>query len=212
MKATIIIPTFNHARYVGGAIECALAQTVACEVIVANDGSTDETRDVLDRYDDRVRIVHLPHSGVAATRNRGIDESSTDHVMFLDADDEIAPTKIERQIDQLERDPTLGWTFCDTRIVEVSGREELASDRYGYADIASIADELTRRNFIPIHAPLIRRSALAGMRFPAGELEDWALWRELAAAAPVSFTLDVLATYRKRPRGRNATQRERRAA
>lgn len=215
MKATIIIPAFNHGQYLPAAIACALMQTVPCEVIVIDDGSTDDTPAILQRLlneHPRLRVFSGAHEGVAASRNGGIDEACCEYLMFLDADDEIAPTKIERQIAVLESDPTLGWTFCDTRIVEVSGREELASERYGYAEIGSIADELTRRNFIPIHAPLIRRSALGSIRFPAGELEDWALWRQLAATAAGRYTDVVLATYRKRPRGRNATQKERRAA
>lgn len=211
MKATIIIATYNHAQYLPAAIACALAQTVPVEVIVVDDGSTDDTAAVLARFSDRIRAITLPHGGVAAARNAGIDVASTDFLMFLDADDEIAPTKVERQLDVLDG-TGLDWTFCDTRIVEVNGREELASDRYGYEAIFSIAAELQKRNFIPTHAPLIRRAALGALRFPAGELEDWALWRDLAAVAPVGCTLDVLATYRKRPRGRNATQRERRAA
>jgi glycosyltransferase involved in cell wall biosynthesis len=219
MRATIIIPTYNHARYVASAIACALRQTVPVEVIVVDDGSTDETPQLLQRLlnadDGRLRVLSGPHAGVAVARNDGIEAARGDFVMFLDADDEIAPTKIERQIAVLDGDPGLGWTFCDTRIVEVSGREELASERYGYAEMlldGSIMDLLRPRNFIPIHAPLIRRSALGAIRFPTGETEDWSFLRSLAAVAQTRYTGDVLATYRKRPRGRNATQQERRVA
>lgn len=212
---SIVIPTYQHGAFVLDAIACALVQTAMVEVIVIDDGSTDSTVTVLDRVDDsRVMIVPGAHRGVAAARNTGIEFASGEFIQFLDADDEIAPTKIERQIAVLDADQTLGWTFCDTRIVEVGGREELASDRYGYAAIGAIDEELTRRNFIPVHAPLIRRSALGDhLRFPVGEqLEDWALWRALAAASPVRYVGEVLCAYLKRRRGRNATQRERAAA
>jgi len=73
VRASLIIPTFNHARFVGAAIDSALAQTVsAFEIIVVDDGSTDETPAVLARYAARVRVLRQENRGLSAARNAGL--------------------------------------------------------------------------------------------------------------------------------------------
>ena len=88
--ASIIIPSYNHAQWLPDAIESALAQTERCEVIIVDDGSTDGTISLLDRYKDRVRAVTLSHGGPSVARNTGIDMARGDFVMFLDADDVLS--------------------------------------------------------------------------------------------------------------------------
>ena len=88
MRACLIIPTFNHACFVGAAIDSALAQTVnACEVIVVDDGSTDQTPTVLARYAGRVRVLRQENRGLSAARNAGLAAAHGTFVSFLDADD-----------------------------------------------------------------------------------------------------------------------------
>lgn len=205
--ASIIIPAYNHARWLPAAIDSALAQTVPCEVIVVDDGSTDHTTAVLERYGDRVRLVSLPHGGPSIARNAGLDLAIGEFVMLLDADDVIAPTKVERQMEAFT--PEVGWVLCDVEIQdEARGRTDLASKRYDYADRdlgGWIRDQLTRSNFIPIMSPLVRRSVLSDViRFHDDRVpEDWHFWVEVAAAARVRYVPEVLATYRKRRTGRS---------
>lgn len=205
MLTSIVIPTHQHGHVLADAIKSALAQTVPVEVIVLDDGSTDDTAVVLSRYSDRVHAaIRSQNRGVASARNFGIEAATGDYLMFLDADDTIEPEKVERQIDALRG---ADWCFCDTRIIDaVSGKDELASKRYGYAKMrldGNIAGLLAKRNFIPVHAPLVRRSALGDIRFEAGPLEDWAFWRALAAVASVRYLPEVLCTYRAGKGGRN---------
>lgn len=207
--ASIVIPCFNHAQYLPAAIQSALAQTLPCEVIVVDDGSTDDTFDVAVRYAaDGAHIVMTPHGGVAAARNAGIETAACEYLMFLDADDIIEPTKVERQIAELEAHAEAGWCFCDVRITDEADRrvDQKASDRYGYGSMAlngNIAPLLQDRNFIPCMAPMIRRSVLGAIRFPDGKVEDWAFLRQLAAIADARYLPEVLATYKRRRAGRH---------
>lgn len=101
---SIIIPTFNRADKVVGAVRSALAQTwPACEVIVVDDGSTDATEQVLAPFGDRIRYVKKENGGVSSARNRGIREATGQWVAFLDSDDSWEPGKLLRQVECMKR-------------------------------------------------------------------------------------------------------------
>jgi len=96
MKRTVsvVIPTYDHERFLTEAIESALGQTLPpSEVIVVDDGSSDGTQAVLDRYPDRVIAIHQRNQGVSAARNHGTMVASGDLLAFLDADDVWLPRK-----------------------------------------------------------------------------------------------------------------------
>jgi glycosyltransferase involved in cell wall biosynthesis len=96
---TVIIPCFNAAGFVGDAIESALSQSwSAIEVVVIDDGSTDDSVGVLRRFGDCVRWETGPNRGACAARNRGLEMARGEWIQFLDADDLLLPSKIERQI------------------------------------------------------------------------------------------------------------------
>jgi glycosyltransferase involved in cell wall biosynthesis len=104
MLVSVIIPTLNRVGTILPAVESALAQTHHhLEVIVVDDGSTDGTADVLDRFGRGVKVVRQANAGPSAARNRGVKESNGEIVAFLDSDDHWTPGKIERQVNLLER-------------------------------------------------------------------------------------------------------------
>lgn len=100
---SIVIPCYNAERWVGDAIESSLRQTwPEKEVIVVNDGSLDGSREAAARHAVRgVRVIDQPNRGAAAARNAGLREARGDYVQFLDADDLLAPDKLERQLPRL---------------------------------------------------------------------------------------------------------------
>jgi glycosyltransferase involved in cell wall biosynthesis len=115
-KVTAIIPTYNYARFLPRAIDSVLAQTYApIEVLVVDDGSTDDTPEVLARYGERVRVMRLQNGGVSRARNTGIGAARTDFVAMLDADDWWDQEKIARQMALLEREPSLSIVGCGIR-------------------------------------------------------------------------------------------------
>lgn len=206
MIASIVIPTYQYAKLLREAIESALAQTVPCEVIVVDDGSTDETPGVVASFGDRIRSIVLAHGGPSLARNAGIDAAGGEFVMFLDADDLIEPNKIEAQLAAFSDE--IGWVLCDVRIDDAAtGRSQTASERYDYAarELGGwIQPILTERNIIPIMSPLVRRSVLSNIRFDDSKIpEDWHFWHSVSGAARVRYLPHVLATYRKSRTGRS---------
>ena len=204
MSVSVVIATFNHARLLTEAIESALRQTLdPVDVVVVDDGSTDDTPAVLAGYGTRVRVLRQPNRGLAAARNAGLAATRATYVAFLDADDVFAPTKLAEQVAVLERAPTVGWTYCDVLIETVAtGATATASERFGYRARALdgwLFPELIHGNFIPAIAPLVRRTVLdvvGGFDEGLTALEDWDLWLRLALSAEARYSPAVLATYR----------------
>jgi glycosyltransferase involved in cell wall biosynthesis len=117
-KVSVIIPTYNRAQKVRGAIESVLAQTFCdLEVIVVDDGSSDNTATALQQaYGDRIRYFFQPNRGVSAARNKGIEETQGEWIAFLDSDDRWEKEKLEWQLKALERfGPQCGACYTDVR-------------------------------------------------------------------------------------------------
>ena len=119
---SVIIPTYNRADVLPRAIDSALDQTLSdVEILVVDDASADETESVVTAYDDS-RVTYLCHEtnqGGSAARNTGIAAASGDYVALLDSDDEWAPTKLQRQVETIER-RSEEWVaaYCGTTIVD----------------------------------------------------------------------------------------------
>jgi glycosyltransferase involved in cell wall biosynthesis len=115
MTVSIIMPVYNLGQYISEAIESVLHQTYSdFELIVVDDGSTDNTSKVLRGFTDpRINVKHIANSGVSIARNRGLDMASGEYIAFLDADDRWLPDKLEKQISLIEADSSLGLVFSD---------------------------------------------------------------------------------------------------
>lgn len=114
MKISAIIPAFNAERTIARALHSVLAQTrPADEILVINDGSTDNTADAVRAFGDRVRLITQANAGVSVARNTGIQSASGDWIAFLDADDEWLPEKLALQCEHLKRHPEIDWTYSN---------------------------------------------------------------------------------------------------
>ncbi len=124
-----IIPTFNRAHIVGRAIESVLGQTYRdIEVVVADDGSTDDTQAVVKRFGPRVTCVTQPNRGVSAARNLGMRHSRGEFIAFLDSDDRWLPWKIEAQVTALTRFATAGIVWTD--MTAIDEQDKVLRDRH----------------------------------------------------------------------------------
>jgi len=137
---SVIVPCFNAQSWVGAAIESALAQDgPELEVIAINDGSTDGSLSVLERYTGpRVRVIDQPNRGSAAARNAGLGAARGKYIQFLDADDLLAPAKIANQVSLLAgRGPD---TVATSRWARFKGNpsEAVAAESPLYRDISPI--------------------------------------------------------------------------
>ena len=125
---SVVIPTYNRADVLPRAIDSALGQSVAdIEVVVVDDGSTDDTEALVADYeDDRLRYVaHETNRGANVARNTGIEAADGEYIAFLDSDDEWKPTKLERQLERLEGEPPRTFDAVDTaKGAEVDRRVE----------------------------------------------------------------------------------------
>jgi glycosyltransferase involved in cell wall biosynthesis len=119
---SVIIPAFNCARYVEDAVESVLNQTYRrFEIIIVNDGSTDDTGSRLKKYKDRVQVVTQENQGSSKARNVGLGLSRGDHVAFLDADDRWRPEKLEWQLACFREIGDVGMVFTDFSAIDPDG-------------------------------------------------------------------------------------------
>jgi hypothetical protein len=124
LLVSIIIPTYNRADLVVRAVDCALRQVIAGdEIIVVDDGSTDDTEQVLSPYQEKIKYFKIPNSGAGAARNFAIRKSGNPLVAFLDSDDEWMPNKLELQRAFMEIRPDVLCCFTDFAVTFKDGGE-----------------------------------------------------------------------------------------
>jgi glycosyltransferase involved in cell wall biosynthesis len=111
LTCTVIVPTFNRARFIGEALDSILGQTRRPDqVIVVNDGSTDGTLSVLDAYSSRIEVVSKPNGGKAAAINTAMPLAGGDCVWIFDDDDVALPDALQRHLEALEEDVEADFT------------------------------------------------------------------------------------------------------
>jgi glycosyltransferase involved in cell wall biosynthesis len=204
---SIIIPTYNHAHFLGAAIQSALAQDYPhLEVIVVDDGSTDNTREVVGPFLEhpQVRYIYQENHGLSAARNRGIAESRGEYLNFLDADDYLHPAKIARQAQLLDSEPWLAFVYCDVIQVDENGEEIDNNYSIGLSRRkldGDIFDSLMLGGYFPVHAVLIRRSVLDQVGLfdeTLKSLEDLHLWLRVSAEGFRARYIDEKLVYYRR--------------
>lgn len=122
-RVSAIIPNFNYAQYVGEAIESALAQTFKpMEVIVIDDGSTDESISICEKFGKQIKLIRQENAGVSAARNNAVRASSGEFVAFLDADDVWLSRKIEEQVEEFKRSGHLGLVHVGVQDIDEDGK------------------------------------------------------------------------------------------
>jgi glycosyltransferase involved in cell wall biosynthesis len=186
---SVVIPTYNRAKTLARAIDSVLAQTYRNrELIVVDDGSTDDTDEILESYGDALIRVRQVNRGVSAARNLGIERSNGDPVAFLDSDDEWLPEKLERQMSLFdESDPLF---ICHTDEIWMRGGREIAQKRIHAKQGGRFFERALERCLISPSSVLLSRSLLDRVgRFdedlPAAE--DYDLWLRITAFHEVAF-------------------------
>jgi len=212
---SVIIPAHNSAAFIADAIAGVRAQTFTDhEIIVVDDGSTDDTDEVIRRFPE-VRSVRQSNHGVAAARNAGIALARGEFVCFLDADDLWRPQKLARQLHFMAAHPDVGLLFTDAEehgadVVEKASI--LATMTCGGAATRVPIEDAFRKllieNFIPTSTVMVRRSCLTAsgpFDISLPNVEDRDMWLRLAAVVPVACLPEVTAC--KRSHGANISMR-----
>ena len=203
---SVVIPTYNRARFLAAAVASVRAQTYPCtEVIIVDDGSTDNTADVVASLGERIRYIRQANAGPAAARNRGISEATGELVAFLDTDDRWLPEKTARQVAILLREPSVALVSADMAIEDDAGTVQVASNfecrglhaLFSSLDGKPVSDSpslLLKVNFINTSTVMARRDVLQAMNGFDTRLrygEDLELWLRIAARHGIACETSV---------------------
>jgi glycosyltransferase involved in cell wall biosynthesis len=198
---SVIIPSYNHARFVSQAVASALNQTLKpLEVIVVDDGSKDETADALAQFGESIRVIRQENSGVATARNNGAAAANGALLAFLDADDVWVPNKLEKQVERFNKEPGLGLVHCAYVDIDADNKE-LTEHFEGLEGWVAEEIILFRRPVIlgggsGVVIPKKVFSELGGFDARLSTSADFDLYFRIARKWRVGFVPEVLLQYR----------------
>jgi glycosyltransferase involved in cell wall biosynthesis len=199
---SVIVPTYNYAHFVTEAVDSALAQGYPQhEIIVVDDGSTDDTRAALARYGDRVRYLYQANQGLSAARNTGIRAAEGEYVALLDADDAWHPRKLELQVAYLRDHPEIGLVGASLFTERALCWPDLDALPRRPAETFGLDRLIGKMRFAPSSA-LIRRACLdeVGLFDPTLRcVEDRDMWVRFATRFRVAMLQLPLLWYRQHP-------------
>lgn len=196
-SVSVIITCYNQARFLSDAIESVRAQERGdCDLLVVDDGSTDDTAEVAARHKD-VRVIRQENRGLAAARNTGLHASSGDYLVFLDADDRLLPNALNAGVSCLNEHPECAFVYGRYYHIAADGsplrRETSHIENADYA-------ALLRFNVIGMHATVMYRrpvlESLGGFDTSFGACEDYELYLRITRGFPISSHRHTVAEYR----------------
>ncbi len=200
-KVSVVIAAYNKADLTIRTVESVLNQTYAnIEVIVVDDGSTDDTKQKLSVYADKIKYIYKENSGACSARNVGIRQASGDYIGLLDCDDIYFPEKIALSVDCLENNPEYGFVHTSMHYIDDNDVIRATFDIFPCDRVSGwIAEKLLIDNFISQSTVVARKSSLdkAGLFdesifMPA----DWDLWLRLAEDFKAGYIDTPLTGYR----------------
>jgi glycosyltransferase involved in cell wall biosynthesis len=201
-KVSVVITCYKYAHFLPFAMDSALGQTHQnVEVIMVNDGSPDNTDEVMQRYlsDPRVVYVKQENAGQAVAKNNGIQRATGDFVAFLDADDIWQTDKLEKQL-PLFANPEVGVVYCRVKYMDEKGTPVEVADRALWRPKRGrITADIFLDNLIPFCAAVVRRSCFdkVGVMDPSFRMGiDWDLWLRMSVNYQFDFVDEPLLNYR----------------
>ena len=197
-RVSVVIPSYNSAVFLPETLESVLVQTYpASEILVIDDGSIDNTEQVVAKYSSRVTYVQQSNQGVSAARNLGFNQSCGDWVCFLDADDVWHPNKLSRQLEAVRREPETLFSFTGYYLFGNKSGIWLMGD--------ALQKWNRQREFLVPTVTILPSSAMVRrnvpIRFPcwASINEDSIYFNELVDMGRFSYINEPLVGYRKHP-------------
>lgn len=210
-KFSVVIPLFNKRLTIKRAVDSVLGQTHdLLELIIVDDGSTDDGADIVEAIDDkRLRVVRQPNRGVAAARNRGVAEASGDYVCFLDADDRWEPWFLEHVAGLIDLNPSAGLYSTRYAVVSPNGARKVRRLSLAPTHRGPVEDFFTAyrksRSLVNSSSVCVRKAAFDSIGgFPTGEPvgEDVYVWLRLAEAYATVYDARVSAIIHQDAPGR----------
>jgi glycosyltransferase involved in cell wall biosynthesis len=198
---SVVLPVYNRERWIARAVDSVLAQTYRnVELIVVDDGSTDGTRGVLERYGDALTLLAQPRGGAYVARNLALRHARGELVAFIDSDDAWLPHRLARQVPLLGR-PEVGLVFGDALHVPHRRRTcfQVSPPARGRA-----AARFAWANFVPTITVLARRACIdeaGGFSEESALSCDYLLWFRIALRHELDYVDEIVAEYTVHPEG-----------
>ncbi len=175
---SIIIPTYQHAATIAACLDSIFAQSYKnLEVIVVNDGSTDNTLQILEPYQNRINLINQENQGANPARNRGFQEASGEYVIFCDADVRMKPEMLKEMQKALAQHPEVSYVYSPFK--------------FGWKLFKGIpfdAEKLKKENYIHTTS-LVRREDFPGFDNEIKRLQDWDVWLTMAESGKIGLLL-----------------------
>lgn len=204
---SVIIPTYNGARYIGQAIDSVLAQSSGdYEIVVIDDGSTDDTPAILDTYGDRIIVIRQPNQKLPTARNNGVAASTGEYISFLDSDDLYLPRKLQIQARLLDEHTGVGLVAAASEIIDEQGRKIDEWNPWPEFTLLSL-ESILFGGLAPPSAVTIRRSwfdRVGGFDPQFFYTEDMDFWYRLAlAGCKIAWLPEYVCQYRVHPQNKS---------
>jgi len=196
-SVTVVIPAFNAASYIAETINSVLQQSLSAEkIIVVDDGSTDDTAEIVKKFQGTVELIQLKNSGVSHARNMGFGLATSDWVAFLDSDDTWHERKLQVCLDTAQRTPSCSFVFSDFRTFGSETGDQVLGENFRNWQVSE-------QLLVPLvcvlpSAAFVRRSTMS--RFPewaGNDCEDSIYFNDLADEGQVLHIPEVLVNYRR---------------
>ncbi|MBF0351381.1 MAG: glycosyltransferase [SAR324 cluster bacterium] len=192
---SVILPTWNRASWLSASIDSVLTQTFRdFELIVVNDGSTDDTSRLLEQYGAEIKVIDLPENrGVSYARNRGLDQATGEWLAFLDSDDQWLPQKLEKQLRRYREQPQVKIHFTDEIWIRNGIRVNPMKKHQkheGWIFIPGLSLCLMAPSAIMIHRDIFEACGNFDEQLPV--CEDYDLWLRITARYPVALLNEKL--------------------
>lgn len=205
MRISVVIPSYNHARFLGDAIQSVIAQIRAPdELLVIDDGSTDGSPEVaaqaLQHAPFPTRLIVRKNRGLCSALNQGLSETRGDLFAYLGSDDIWMPRKLKIQEEQLSAEPRAVLAYSPKFYVDAQGMVTGRSDTWEKYKGGDLSEDIVRcRSFPPSCTAIYRRSALGDGWDPSHRLEDYPMVLRLSFLGPFAYHPQPLGAWRSHP-------------
>jgi glycosyltransferase involved in cell wall biosynthesis len=204
---SVILPVYNRAGWVARAVGSVLTQTHRhIELLVIDDGSTDDTREVLESFGSRVTILKQPHAGAEAARNLGLERARGEFVAFIDSDDVWYADRLSSQLPLFDR-AEVGLVFGNAALVDYSETPPRRLKRTFFDGVrpsrGRVMNDFARGCFVPFSSVLVRRGCFAQVGgFTQGRVAaDYSKWLEMSAVCEFDYVRVPVFEYAIHPGG-----------
>ncbi len=202
-RVSVIIPTYNRASLLPQAVESVLGQSFKdLELIIVDDGSTDNTREVVAGFSGPITYLYQKNQGRSAARNNGYKISKGEYICFLDSDDLFSDEKIKKQVELLDAFKDVGLAYCDYRIINHRGEVIPKTDNFSRQVLqkGAIFRSLLYFCYVPLVSVIIRRECIikeGGFNKDCEPAEDYDWLLRMTKIYQAGFVEEPLCSYRR---------------